>query len=150
MSVYKNAEEQKLVDVFAVQDINGATLSEDTVSLKGYGHLDIEISLGNIAGTTAVTVKQAQDVSETGEKALAFTYMWKNGTTAVTSNTFNLTNADDNAKVIIPIEPSMLDLANGFDCVRLDMTDPSAACLVHAEYRLTSGRYGTGVSAIVD
>jgi len=50
------------------------------VELKQYGRVEIHMYTGDIAGnTTAVTITQAQDLSGTGAKALAFTKYYRPG-----------------------------------------------------------------------
>lgn len=136
-------ETTKLVKAFNVLDINGQTLNEDYVSLKNYEHVDVVIHVGNVAGNVTVTLKQATAVAGTGEKALAFDYVYENGTkTTVSSDTFDILAAsDDGNTFIIPIDASELDVANGFDCLRIDLTDPSAAALVSCYYHLNSARF---------
>ena len=140
------------VRAFAPQDINGATLNEDVVSLKGYEHIDVVISVGNVAGDITVTLKQSSDVAGTGEKALAFDAMWKDQTkTTVTSDTFDIAAAsDDNSIFVIPIDASELDVDNGFDCIRVDLTDPAAAALVSCTYEMCGGRYGALIDPTSD
>ncbi len=135
----------------------------DYVSMKGHQHLTIVLSVKN--GTTvtgcAVTLKQATAVAGTSEKALAFTKMWANidagasdtlVETAVTSNTFttDTTNSKD-LLYVMEIEASDLDVANGFDCVRLDGL-LMANAVGSVTYILSEPRYASGlaVSAITD
>lgn len=104
------------------------------VSLKNYRKVSVVIDILNgatVTGTT-VTLKQATAVAGTGEKALAFTRMLSNidvaagqamTETAVTSNTF--TTDTTNSKIlryIIDVDADTLDVANGFDCFRVDCT----------------------------
>ncbi len=106
----------------------------DYVSLKGHRGLMILIGINDgttVTGST-ITLKQATDVAATGEKALGFTRMlanvdWAAGKvlteTAVTSNTF--TTQTVNSKIsmyVIDVKAEDLDIAGGFDCVRLDGT----------------------------
>jgi len=152
-------EKDAHIFAFPVQDINGATLNEDYVSLKSYQELEIGIVVGNIAGTTSVTLKQATAVAGTGEKALGFSKIWKSAATsvaltetAVTSDTFDIEATDDNKIIWIPIDSSELDADNSFDCVRIDFTDPSAAALISCVYHLRGSRYAgaTLVDPLVD
>ena len=115
-------------------DTTGAAQTGDYYSLKRYNHLTIMIIQGAWAGgTPAVTLLQATDVAGTGEKALSFTTRWTmvaiTGTayteTAVTSSTFNLP-ATANTINILEIEASDLDLANSFDCVRVNVATPGS------------------------
>lgn len=135
----------------------------DYVSLKGHSGVSILLSVKNGATVTgcAVTLKQATAVAGTSEKALGFSKMWANidagaadtlTETAVTSNTFttDTTNSKD-LLYVMEIEASDLDVANGFDCVRLDgllMANAVGA----VTYVLHGPRYGSGiaVSAITD
>jgi hypothetical protein len=130
----------------------------DFVSLKGYDRLTIILSVLN--GTTvtggAITLLQATDVSGTGAKALAFDKVYANvdtaagealTETAVSSNTF--TTGTTNSKsllYVMEIKSSDLDVAGGFDCVRVDSASMANAvgCAI---YVLTGMRYSTGVSA---
>lgn len=104
----------------------------DYVSLKGYERCTIVLNVDNATTVTggAITLKQATAVAGTGEKALAFDTVWKNvdcaagdtlTETAVTSNTFTTDTADaKNQLYVMEINASDLDVANGFDCIRLD------------------------------
>lgn len=134
----------------------GAAVTGQYVSLKGFGRLLVIIMQGAWAGgTPAVTMKQATAIAGTGEKALSFATMWTKvaitGTTwvrtAVASNTFNLP-AVANTMSAIEINATDLDVANGFDCVRLDVASPGAnADLICAIYILGDARF-RGAAAI--
>jgi len=141
-------EQFAFVQGLAPQDINGAALTEDVISLKGAEQVDVFINVGAIGGTVSVTLKQSTDVAGTGEKALGFGFMWKSAATsvaltktAVTSNTFDLGSSDDNKTVHIPVHASTLDVDNSFDCLRVDLTDPSAATVIAVTYIITGLRY---------
>jgi hypothetical protein len=138
----------------------------DYVSLKDHARLQIVISIADgttVTGST-ITLKQAQDVAGTGEKALAFTRMLANTDyaaskvmteTTVTSNTFTTqtTNSKDSL-YIIDVKAEDLDVANGFDCVRVDGTGHAATasrgCVVL--FNLYGKRYSasTPTQAITD
>ena len=108
-----------------------------------------------------MTLKQATAVAGTGEKALAFTRMLANTDyaasktmveTAVSSNTFTTqtTNSKDSV-YIIDVDADSLDVANGFDCLRVDCTGHAATasrgCVVL--YNLYGARY-SGISPLTD
>lgn len=133
------------------------------VSMKGYSRARITIVIadGTTVTGTAVTLKQATAVAGTNEKALAFTRMLANTDyaasktmteTAVTSNTFTTqtTNSKDSV-YFIDLKAEDLDLANGFDCFRVDATGHAATasrgCVVI--YDLYGPRYA-GASALTD
>jgi len=141
-----------------------STLGDTTyVSLKGYQRCQIIISIADgttVTGST-ITLKQATAVAGTSEKALAFTRMLANTDyaasktmveTAVTSNTFTTqtTNSKDSL-YIIDVDASDLDMANGFDCIRVDGTGHAATasrgCVVL--YNLYGARY-SGASPLAD
>ena len=111
----------------------------DYISMREYARLTIVISVLNATTVTggAVTLKQATDVAGTSEKALAFSTMWANTdcgasdtlvSTAVTSDTF--TTSTTNSKIlmyVIEVAARDLDIANGFDCVRIDVASMASA-----------------------
>jgi hypothetical protein len=135
----------------------------DYVSLKNYQRMTVLIEIDNGATVTgtAITLKQAQAVANTGEKALAFDKMWANLNTAatdtlvetaVTSNTFtSLTTDNLNLMYVIEVDPATLDVANGFDCVRVG-TANGVNCVTSVVYILWPAKYGkaTPPSAILD
>lgn len=154
-------EQCKIVQGFAPAAPSSST--PDYVSLKNYHKLTILVSVDNGATVTgsAITLKQAQAVANTGEKALAFTKVWANTDigasdtlveTAVSSNTFTTDNTDNkNLLYVIEVDPSDLDVANGFDCVRLG-TGNSTNAVVSGVYILWPARYAkaTPPAAITD
>lgn len=141
-----------------------STVGDTTyVSMKGYDRAQIIIAIAD--GTTvtgsAITLKQATAVAGTNEKALGFTRMLANVDyaasktmveTAVTSNTFTTqtTNSKDSV-YIIDIKASDLDVANGFDCFRVDGTSHAATASrgCHVIYNLYGPRY-SGISPLTD
>jgi hypothetical protein len=133
------------------------------VSLKNHRKIQIVILIADgttVTGST-ITLKQATAVAGTSEKALAFTRMLANTDyaasktmveTAVTSNTFTTqtTNSKDSL-YIIEVDAEDLDVANGFDCIRVDCTGHAATasrgCVVL--YNLFGARY-SGASPLAD
>ena len=141
-----------------------STLGDTTyVSMKNYQRCQIIISIADgttVTGST-ITLKQATSVAGTSEKALAFTRMLANTDyaasktmveTAVTSNTFTTqtTNSKDSL-YIIDVDASDLDVANGFDCLRVDGTGHAATASrgVVVLYNLYGARY-SGASPLAD
>jgi hypothetical protein len=135
----------------------------DYVSLKNFHGVRITLAVLNGATVTGgtITLKQASAVAGTGEKALAFTKMWANTDcaaadtlteTAVTSNTFTTdTTNSKQLMYVMEVNASDLDVANGFDCVRIDSTGMANAvgCVL---YDLYPSRYASplAVAAITD
>lgn len=152
-------EQNKLIGASAPADMSGTAMTAKYVSMKNYNHLTIVIKSGAWAGgTAAVTLLEATDVSASGAQALALDYQWT-GTvasgyltkTAVTSDTFNIAAA--NTFHVIEIDSSMLDVADGYDCVTLAVATPGVnSDFYSVDYILSEPRYagGTPASAIVD
>lgn len=157
------AEQMKIVVGCAPAALATTAGDGDYVSMKGYNRLTILLPVLNATTVTggAVTLLQAQDVAATGAKALAMTRMWANTDaaagdtltkTAVTSDTF--TTSTTNSKIllyVIEVLASDLDVANGFDCVRIDVASMASA-VGAAIYLLDGARYGgtTPTAAITD
>ena len=160
------AEQTKIVNGGGPVLLNTAGIAGDTVSLKHYNHLTAIVSLAPASGTdtAAITLKQNTNVgnSPADEKALAFSWVWKNGATgtsdalvktAVTANSITPSGAAANEMYVMDIDAADLDVANGFDCVRVDVTDPgSVSTPASVIYILSEPRYAqaTPPSAIVD
>lgn len=132
-------EQAKLVTGLAPVSLGGS--GEDAISLKIGHRLTVIVLVKNGAAATgaAVTLKQSSNVAVSDEKALAFTTMWANidtaatdtlVETAVTSNTFDTdsTNSKD-LMYVMEVEPTDLDVANGFDVVRVDVVALTDAVL---------------------
>lgn len=135
------------------------------VSLKNFNHLTIVILAKNATTVTgsAITLKQAQDVSGTGEKALALPVAWRDLDTAAadavaefapSSDTFttDATNGK-NLLYVLEVDAADLDVNGGFDCVRLGVGNATATTIT-ALYILSGARYmgapANNPSAIVD
>lgn len=122
------------------------------VSLKDYNHLTVIITVRNATTVTgsAITLHQATTVAGAGEKALAFASVWQNldttatddlTQTAVVSNTFTtLATNSAQAKYVLEVDASDLDINNGFDVVRVGTGNATAATL-SVEYLLSGPRY---------
>jgi len=154
----KLVETAKIIGAAQPKDYSGAAMTAKYVSLKNYDHLTIIIHTGAwAAGTAAVTLLQATNVSAGSATGLGMDYMWT-GTvasgyltkTAVTADTFNLAAA--NSLYVIEIDADELDVDDGFDCVTVAIADPSANDYYAVNYILTEPRYAeaTPPSAIAN
>jgi hypothetical protein len=122
--------------------VNGLSMTTPSTSTPAYISLKnamavevrIKVKNGSTVTGSAITLKQASAVANTGEKALAFNWVYVDGDTAaadvpwvktaVTSNTFTtLTTNSKLAYYRIPVDPASLDLANNFDCIRAGTGD---------------------------
>lgn len=126
----------------------------DYVSLKNYGRVSVFILVDN--GTTvtgsAITLKQATDVSGTSEKTLGFDLVWQNEDTGsaggdlltettVTSDTFTTTTTNaKNALYVIEFSTESLDVNNDFSAFRVGTAD-AVATIISVMYVLHDARY---------
>jgi hypothetical protein len=143
-------ENAKVVQAFPPATPNSA--APDRVSLKEAAQLAIVIAVNNATTVTgsAVTLLQSTDVGGGSEKALAFDLVEANldtdaaglmTETAVVSNTFTTTAVDNkNALYLLEVRAEDLDVANGFDCVRLGLGN-GANTVIAAQYILYGSRY---------
>lgn len=135
----------------------------DYVSLKNFDRITVILAVDNATTVTGgtITLKQATAVAGTSEKALAFSKMWANTDvgagdtlteTAVTSDTFTTSTTNDkNLLYVMEVKSSDLDVANGFDCIRVDSTGMANA-VGSVLYVLHGARYGNplALAAITD
>lgn len=131
------------------------------VSLKNtnVAFIAVHITQGN-AATVAVSINQATAVAGTGAKALANPVpIWVNQNTATNDTLVRQTDAVSfttnatlaNKMVVFQIDPALLDVNNGFDCVAVVTGASNVANLTQAVYYLDS-RYNqvTPPTAVVD
>lgn len=166
MSVSLNARlDEQVYPVIAAQGLLlTSTLGDTTyVSLKNFRKCQIIIAIAD--GTTVtgsdITLKQATAVAGTNEKALGFTRMLKNvdyaagkvlAETPVTNNTFTTQAVNSKQSVyIIEVDADSLDVAGGFDCIRVDGTAHAATNALGSVviYNLYGARF-PGASPFVD
>jgi|2_EtaG_2_1085320.scaffolds.fasta_scaffold00208_26 hypothetical protein len=147
----------KIVTAFGPVDVDSVP-TEDWVSLKNADRITIVLMAGVLAGGagSAVTLLQATTVAGGSSKALAFdTVYQKEGTlttsstlakTDVTSDTFTMGTSA--SIYVIEINASQLDIANGFDCIRVDVAASagSNAFIVSGLYVLGGFRYNSGIA----
>lgn len=130
------------------------------VSMKGYERCCIIIDVTNGSTVTggAVTLLQATAVAGTGEKPLGFTRMLANTDvgagqalteTAVSNNTFTTgTTNSKRLRYVLDVQASDLDVANGFDCLRVDVASMANATGM-VSYILYGAKY-SGASPMAD
>lgn len=125
----KFSESHDLLDSIRPQSTS-TQVNGSYVSIKDYPRIIAKCAVGAIAATGTLTfqVRQAQDSSGTGVKALKASAA--------------LTDADDNKDIWLEIRAEELDVDNGFDHVRIEVVAATAASLVQAELLGFVGRYG--------
>lgn len=151
----------KFVWVTAPNNYTGAAATTEYISMKAYEKVLFIVQTGAwAAGTAAVTINQATNVSAGSAKALAFTKMYTNDgapttdtltETTVAANTFNLDTA--NSLYLIEVNNAMLDVDNGFDCVSLAIASPGVNDDYYSVVAIAyGGRFEelTGISAITN
>ena len=161
-------EEAQIVMAIVPVDSQSGANNGDWVSLKNYDRCTILVvkAAGVANDDPVLTVRQAQDVSGTGAKALNFTRVdSKVGVQAgvgqftkniqAAGNTYtDLVSAEAQGIFAIEFQAADFDVNNGFDCLQLSIPDTGAggAQLLTALYVLRGARYGSQPlpSAIVD
>lgn len=154
-------QEAKIVQALApAADAAGRTSPYVSLKNAGKAYVKAHITQGN-AATILLTILQATAVAGTGSKVLANAVpIWVNqdadagdtltrGTDAVN---FTTSAALANKMVLFEIDPALLDVNNGFDCIAVSTGASNAANITQAEIILTSLRYpqSTPPSARVD
>lgn len=129
-------DEMKIVPMGGPVLLNTAGITGTRVSMKNYSRLGILLQVTPASGTdaAAVTLKQSKTVADSPstEKALSFTKVYKcvSGDTwaevAVVNDTFNTSAAAVAESFFIEVDENDLDVNNGFDCVRINVTDPGS------------------------
>jgi hypothetical protein len=137
------AENMKVVSIVAPVDSNGAAQGGNFNfhNMRNYPMCSIFVHIGAHSGTAAAfTIRQAKNVEGNGSKALSFTKYYQSKPTAsppetsdrwdemvAASDTFNIAA---NTVYEIPVKGDMLDVDNGFDCIRAQLIAPDAATLI--------------------
>ena len=123
------------------------------ISLRNHVSITGRVVIGAHSSTAvAITLQQMTSVEASAAKALSFTTYYSNAylTSPVeerdmwveqtaSSDTFNIAA---NTQYMIPIKQAMLDVTNGFDCVRLHISAPGAATIGFWEWILFDGPTG--------
>ena len=165
-SVNGKAGEQDVVIVAAQGLLLASTVGDAKyVSLKNFARAEIDIIINDGTTITAadITLLQATAIAGTNAKELAFSWVKKNvdlaastkqelTLTAVTSNTFKTQTVNSKkSRYVIDLVPSMLDIAGGFDCFRLDGANHASTTPLGftVTYRFFGARY-SGADPSVD
>lgn len=131
------------------------------VSLKNAlkAFIILHIDQGN-AATILISVTQASAVAGTGAKVITTARIWAAVDLSVSDALVRQADAANyttdagvkEKQVVIEIDPATLDVANGFDCIRVNTGASNAANITQAMYVLTPLRYpaATPPSVVVD
>jgi hypothetical protein len=130
-----------------------STSSTNYVDLDDYNHATVLINAENATTVTgsAITLTQAQDVSGTGAKALAFSVYFYNLDTvasdtlvqgAASGNTFTTSAVNSkSAQYFIEINAADLDINNGFSTVKVNL-GTGVATVIGVDFIMSGARYG--------
>lgn len=164
-------DETQIVSGFVPVDTQSGANPGDVVSLKNYSHLTVILfkAAGTANDDPVLTFEQGTDVAFGTNKNLAtITEYWRKegadltaiGTftrvTQAASQTVTLsaTSAESQGLYVFEIDAAALDVANGYDCVRVSVADTGSAgaqlgCML---YILSGPRHAAATmpSAIVD
>lgn len=147
----------QVVPAFAPVDMStGSGPTSDWVSMKYYGRCMIlyTAAVGTAGGDTTLTFSQATDVSGTAVKALNIssparvksavdiTGVGTFTDVATSGNTFTDDTSGESQLVwLFDIKAEDLDIAGGFDCIRVAANDHSSAKIGTVQYILYDAKY---------
>jgi len=163
-------EQANIVSGFIPVDLQTGSKDGDWVSLKGYQRCTIVFfkEVGTAGDDPTITVQQTKDVADTGglAKGVNFTDLHTKTGTQTTTGLFthvtqaaastytDAASAEVAALWVIDITPDMMDIANGFDCLRanVDLAADNSAQLGCLLYILWPAKYAGDPldSAIID
>ena len=154
-------QEMKIVEAIAPA-ADAAGRSSAAISLKNAGkaYIYVHVTQGN-AATIALTPMQAVNVSKGSGKVLANSVpIWANLDTGASDTLVRATDAVNyttdaavkNKVVIFEIDPALLDVANGFDCIYFTTGASNAANITSGAFFCTDLRFAqaTPPSAIAN
>jgi hypothetical protein len=153
-------EAAKIVNLLApAADAAGRTSAYITAKNAHKVYIVVHMTQGN-AATVLLSPLQASAVAGTGSKAGPTCRIWRNLDTAASDTLVRDTDAatyttDAGVKlkiVVFEVDPSALDIANGFDCVGISTGASNAANITAAVAYIVPSRYqGASIpSAVTD
>ncbi len=161
-------EKMQIVSAIVPVDLKTAANDGDWVSLKNYGRCTVIFftAVGTAGEDPTLTMEQATAVAGTGAKALTFTRIdHKQNADLTTIGQFttvaqtaaatytDATSAELQKIWVVDIMAEDLDVANGFDCIRMRIADVGAAIQLGCGlYLLHEPRFASATlpSAIID
>lgn len=140
------AEAGHVINAVAPIDINGAGATSDVWSMRRYQHASIILSLGVTGAATTVTVEECDDFTPTNSTAIAFAYYAEvtaggDVLEARAAATVAGVACSTNDGVFYVIEIDASQLTDGYPCLRVKLSDPSAATLASVQVVLSGSRY---------
>jgi hypothetical protein len=146
------AERFHFVNATAPVDINGGAVNSDIWSMENYGHATIIVGLGVTGAASTVTVEECDNFTPDNSTAIAFD-VYKEETAAgdtlgarvATAAAGFATSTNDGVFYVIEIDSDQLTA--GRPCLRVALSDPSAATLAFVFVILSDPRYPGDQSA---
>lgn len=145
----------KIVEAITPQA--GDAITGDYVSLKNFQKAFVIVEVAQAAvNQMTISIEQATNVSAGGSKAITNAVpIWANEDCAASDTfvrqtdavSFQLSAAQKHKIVVFQIDPSTLDVANGFDCIVVKTGASDATNITSAQYILVGQRYGGGLAA---
>ena len=141
------AQEGHVVNILPPIDANGAVRNSDVFSMRRYGHATIIVQVGVSGGAVStVTVEECDDFVPTNATAIAFSG-YKEETAAgdtlgakVAATTAGFAMSTNNS-IFYVIEIDARQLTDGYDNLRIVLTDPTASMIVSAVAVLSGSRF---------
>ena len=141
------AEAGHVINAVAPIDINGSGATSDVWSMRRYQHASIIVSLGVVGAATTVTVFECDDFVPTNATAIAFSYYAEvtaggdvlEARAAATAAGFA---SSTNNGIFYVIEVDASQLSDGYPCMKVALSDPSAATLASVQVIQSGARYG--------
>lgn len=127
----------KLVDGLPGCLTTNSGKTSDCISLKTATRVTVVVELNQAVGhATQIVLRQSTDVAATGAKVLTNVVpIWANEDCAASDTlvrktdavNYTVTNDVKKKLIVFQVEPADLDVANGFDCLDLTISDSSQA-----------------------
>jgi hypothetical protein len=157
---YSLPQHQKIVQMLPPQTTNAA-VSSQVISLKNAHKCWVVFDFLNAVGFASVpTLNQATSIAAGTNKAGPTVPIWANEDTAATDTlvkkadaaSYTMTNDIKHKQVVFEIDPSRLDVNNGYDCIYFTMGTSSQATNFVSATAYLMQRYpqATPPSAILD
>lgn len=157
---YSLPQHTKIVQMFYPQTTNG-TLTSQVISLKNAHKAWVVLDFTQAVGhATTPTLVQATSIAGTTNKAGPTVPIWANEDCAATDTlvkktdaaSYAVTNDVKHKQVVFEIDPSRLDVSNGYDCIYFTIATSSQATNFVSAAAYLDNRYkqATPPTAILD
>lgn len=139
-------------------DGNGVTYGPDRsfVTMANYPYVRCLFQFGVVSANAALTFSQAKNVGGNSNKALGFSTIWLQDSqtgnppyvqdqfvkTTVTANSYAILAAShDNYLMVVEFKADVLDVTNGFDCIRPNIVCGADVTLLSVQIEMMDGKF---------